>query len=257
MVVLLGPDRAGFILRPVPHRAELEDLERFSVQPHPHLAIEDRPAVFDPDGKGDEEDQRQEGQQGNGGDGQIESSFGDPVPSLQRCLGEIDRRQPVEIFHARAHGHELQQIGNDMDGYGLTHERVEQNHHGQGRGVWKGHEDVLDGVGLDDLRSFFDRSQAREARDASFFTVTKVADDAEAELAMTVHPLDQSAGQLAIAGDQDAIEVFASRVQALDQATHQHPPADGEGDGQHEEHPEGGARIKNLIAWPDPQQDSG
>src|SRR5476649_2118663 len=96
----------------------------------------------------------------------------------------------------------------------------------------KGYKDVLDFVGVDDLRGLLDRPETGEARDAAFFPVAKIADDAEAELAMAVHPLDERAGQLAIACDQDAIEVLARRMQTLHLAPYQHPSDHDEGDGQ-------------------------
>src|SRR5260370_42458008 len=48
-ILRLRPLRAAFFLGPLPHRSELDDVDRLAVESHPHLAIEDLTAIFEPD----------------------------------------------------------------------------------------------------------------------------------------------------------------------------------------------------------------
>ena len=149
------------------------------------------------------------------GDEQIEAAFDEAAPSLQRRFGQVDRRQAVEVFDARAQHHELQQIGHDVDGDDAAHEPVEQRHHRLRRRVRQRDEDVIDLLFVDDALGLVDRAEAFQPVELRLVAVAEIADDAEAELAMRVHPLDDRAGQLAASGDEHAIEVFPGAMAPL------------------------------------------
>ena len=129
-VVALRPLRSALVLRPHFHRAELENAERLSIETHAHLAIENRTAILQPDGQGDQQHERREDEKRRAGHHQIESPLHEAAPSLQRSFRQVDRRQPVDILDARAEHHELQQIGNDVNRNETAHQAFEQPVHG-------------------------------------------------------------------------------------------------------------------------------
>ena len=76
-------------------------------------------------------------------------------------------------------------------------------------------------VRLHDRFGIADRAEAGEIRELAVVAVAEIADDAEPELiAMRVHPLEHRARQLAVAGDQHAVEVLARAMAPLDDDAH-------------------------------------
>src|SRR5947207_6089289 len=123
-IVFLRPHRAGRVLSADAHRTKLEDLERFSIEAHPHLSIENRSAIFDPDEQRDQQHQRREDDRRGDADDEIERALDETAPALERRLGEIDRWQPVDVFDTRSQNHELQEIGDDVDRDDAAHEAI-------------------------------------------------------------------------------------------------------------------------------------
>jgi len=103
-----------------------------------------------------------------------------------------------------------------------------------------------------------DRAKAFQAAELGVVAVAEIADDAKSELvAMRVDPFDDSARKLAVAGNQDTVEVFSLAMPRLDELTHERPSDDHEQHRTDEKDPQRGARIDDVrLARPPPQQDA-
>src|SRR5687768_12639005 len=104
---------------------------------------------------------------------------------------------------------------------------IQKTHHRLRRGMRQGHEDVVDLVSLHYRFRFAHRAQAFETGESRVIAVAQIPDDTEAELiAMLFHALQDGPGEIAIAGDEHAIEILAGAMATLDDEPHQHAAED-------------------------------
>jgi hypothetical protein len=86
------------------------------------------------------------------------------------------------------------------------------------------------------------RSETFQSRQLSLIAVAQIAGDPKSELiAMGVDAFDDSARQLAIAGDENAIEIFSDAMPSLDDRAHHRAAEDDEEHRTDEEDAECGA----------------
>src|SRR6266508_3079321 len=223
-IIALGPFGAGVILRADPHRAEFHDLEWLAIETHAHLPIENRSAVFDPDCQRDEEHDRREENERGRRHREIEAALDEAAPAFQRRLGEIDRRQAVDVLDARAQHHELQQVGNDVNGDDASCQPLEQRLR---CAVRQRDENVVDRLLFDHSLYIFDPPETFEMLEPDV-VILQVADNVEPQLAVQAHALDDRAGEFAVAGDQHAIEVSSRAMPQVHRSANEHSSGDDE-----------------------------
>jgi hypothetical protein len=104
-----------------------------------------------------------------------------------------------------------------------------------------------------------DRAETRQLADRPVVAVLQIADDAEAELiAMLLHPLEHRPRQVAVAGDEHAIEVLARAMTPFDDRTNQRAAEDRQQHRADQKDEQRRARVQHIRrARPHPQQHAG
>ena len=75
--------------------------------------------------------------------------------------------------------------------------------------------DMIDRLLLDHPLGVVDRSETFEIREEIVSAIAEIADDSESELGVRAHALDDRPRQLAVSGNQHAIEALPGAVTAL------------------------------------------
>src|SRR2546428_14085866 len=95
---------------------------------------------------------------------------------------------------------------------------------------------MIDRLLLDHALGVVNRSETFEIREQIVSAIAEIADDAESELGVRAHALDDRPRQLAVSGDQHAIEALSGAMTALgDEANDAAPEDDEEDRAQHED----------------------
>src|SRR5688572_27851438 len=118
---------------------------------------------------------------------------------------------------------------------------------------------MIDRVRLHHLLRLGDRAQTLEPGKLAVVAVAQVSDDAESELiAMCLHPLEYGAGELAVVGDEHAVEILPRAMPPFHDESHERAPGDREEHRADQEDAEGGARVEDVArSGPHPEQHAG
>ena len=220
------PHRAGGRFGVHPHRAELPDHERFAVEPHTLLAVENRATIIEPD---DQCEDRQEGQEDHHADGrqrQIDRPFGEAAPALERHLREVDHRHAVEVFEARLQGGELEHVRHQLHFHTVTANLFEHGHHAFVRFERQRDVDLIDVFPGDHRFDVLERAEHGGvlvvATDFARIVV-EVTHHLETQLAVRLQLVGDFAAEVAGTHDQDALQVEAAQTAALLHPADDHP----------------------------------
>ena len=195
------------------HRSELVDPERPAVEPHALLPVEHRPRRRPFDGERDE--RARESAAAARPTPLIARSIDpldDRVEPLQRNVVDVDDRNAVEIFEARAQREELHQVGHDLDVDHLAARALDQVEHLHVLVERQRHIQVIDVLLPDDLGRVGQRAEQRQAAIAEVIAAGAIVDEADdliAELAVLKDLLGDDAAEVAGAGNQDALQADA------------------------------------------------
>ena len=162
-VVVTRPDRAGVVLGADVHRAELVDVERLAVEPHPLLLVEHGPRGRLLDEERDEREERREGRERARRNADVDGALQDAVEAAQRHVVEADDRDAVEVLEPRAQRDELQQVGDDVDVDAGAVGRLDQAEHLDVLVERQRHIQVVDVLAADDVVRLLQRAELRDA----------------------------------------------------------------------------------------------
>src|SRR5437773_1060130 len=118
---------------------------------------------------------------------------------------------------------------------------------------------MVDRLLIDHGFDIIDFSETFEVVEKIIAAVAQIADDAESELVMRSHSLHDRPRQLAVSGDQDAIETLPFSMPPLDRIANDASPEDDEENRAQHENAESRARVKNVgtLRRANPQKNSG
>ncbi len=195
-----------------PHRAELVESERTAIHAHPHLGEEHRATVLAFDQPGDDREEPRCHQQKQRRAENVEGAFDDLIPPLERDLGEIDQRQPIEILDTGTHDVVLKNVGHDLDiDQQLTGPPHELHRPVVGR-QRQGDHHLIDPFIGDDLFQVAGGAEHRHALNVPLLPagiVIEKADDRKAVLPVQLQTLDNLSSEIAGTDHQHPLEIAA------------------------------------------------
>ncbi len=113
--IVLGGPTWPVLFRVRAHGAELEAPERPGVQPHPFLGIKDRAGRISPDEASNAEQKGRQEHQAQAADDNINGSLDCTPPAAQGHVAHRQQRQPAQVSNAHLAGHDLKDVGKDLD----------------------------------------------------------------------------------------------------------------------------------------------
>ena len=139
------------------------------------------------------------------------------VEAAQRDVVDVDDRDAVELFEARAQRDHLDEVGHHLDLDDLAVGALDERHHLHVLVERQRDVELIDALALQDVAGLGERAEQRQAAIAEVIAAGLVVDEADhlvAELAVLEQLVDDHAAQLAGAGDQHALEADARRASA-------------------------------------------
>src|ERR1700674_1570687 len=116
---------------------------------------------------------------------------------------------------------------------------------------------MIDRSLFDHALDVIDAAETFERLQMRVVPVAQIADDAEAQLTMRSHPLDDRASQLAASSDEDAVEILPPAMAPLHGEANEHPSGDHKQACANHENRQGRARVRDIrTSRAKPQENS-
>ena len=203
-IVLYRPARAG-PFGVLAHRAKLQDLERFGIQPHPFMRIEDRPRAVQLDQQRHQQQKRAENHQPDRAAHQIHSPLECKLPALQRHIADRHQRKPAEIADRHLARHDSKRVRQhaNTDLFPLT--QADDADQLLMRILRQRDDHFVDGIFVDYSGNVDNTSQDRHIEYRTSGAVVDDADYLEAELRIGLNSLQNHAAGVPAADQQHAV----------------------------------------------------
>ena len=225
------------------HGAELEDLERSTVEADPRLPEEDR---RDP-GR-DRDQQRAQPDQGHGGQRQVHGPLDRQAEDPVRSVEERHGGDAVELLHPRPGERQLDDVHGDADDLALVLAEAGDRLHQVPRLDRQADGDFVDDPFVEDVLDLIDGAEYRSRRDEGRLTLpTQVADDPKAELGVSLHAVGERLRLAAGPQHEQVAGVAAAPADEGEGPPQRRPRAErGQRLGREEEQQEEAADVREL-----------